>query len=108
MASSDVVLVLTTLPDLPAAQNLAQVLLEGRWAACVTVMPSGISWYRWQGAIEQAHEVVVVIKTTSVGWPELQEALIREHPYDVPEILMWRADAAVPAYAAWVGANVGS
>ena len=58
--------------------------------------------YRWQGAIEEAREVTLLIKTTQLRYPELEAAIRKEHPYDVPEIIAMPVLAGLPAYLNWV------
>jgi uncharacterized protein involved in tolerance to divalent cations len=62
----------------------------------------GRSIYRWQGAVEEVSEVAVVIKTTEDLYPQLEEALAKLHPYDIPEILALPIVAGLPAYLDWI------
>jgi len=62
--------------------------------------------YHWQGKIEQAQEVLLLIKTTKEGWPALRERLAELHPYEVPEIIALDVKDAWPAYLKWVDQNV--
>jgi periplasmic divalent cation tolerance protein len=94
------VVVLCTFPDLDQARQIGAVLIETQVAACVNLLPSVESIYRWQGKVERAGEVLAVIKTTR--YPDL-EAKIRElHPYDVPEILALPVVAGLEAYLGWM------
>jgi periplasmic divalent cation tolerance protein len=103
---SDVLLVITNLPDAHAAGQLARRLIEERAAACVNQLAPCTSTYRWQDAVETASEVPLLIKTTRAAWPRL-EALIREHhPYELPEIIAVPVTAGLPAYLGWVGREV--
>ena len=101
----DTLLVLTTLPDRIQAENLAVSLVEARHAACVTVLPGARSIYRWQGVIESAEEVMLLIKTPGEAYPALEAAIRTAHPYEVPEILAFQAARGLPAYLAWVHAE---
>lgn len=98
-----VLLVMTNMPDAASASRLAQSLVEARLAACVNILPGMQSVYRWQGAIEQAQETVMLIKTVQGRYVELEEAIRQAHPYDVPEIIAVPPVAVWPPYAAWVG-----
>jgi periplasmic divalent cation tolerance protein len=98
----DVMLVLTTVADAPSAERIARALVEERLAACVTVLGPARSTYRWQGAVESADELPLLVKTTAERWPELRERLRALHPYEVPEMLAWRAEDGWPAYLDWV------
>jgi len=97
-----VLLVLTNVPDADLARSIAQALVDERLAACVNILAPCHSVYRWQGAVEEADEVPLLIKTAQDRYAALQARLKELHPYDVPEILAWRPDAGWPAYASWV------
>ena len=97
--SMDLRLVLTTEADQIKADALAEQLITRRLAACITSMPVQ-SCYRWQGKIERAQEVQLLIKTSSDRLEELLSALEALHSYDTPEILQMAAQAGA-AYAAW-------
>lgn len=58
--------------------------------------------YRWQGAIEQANEVPMLIKTQAARYAALEAALRDLHPYDVPEIIALPIGAGLPAYLDWL------
>ncbi len=94
-------LVGTTLPPRRAAA-FARALVTARVAACVQVVPGVRSVYRWKGAVRRDAEAQVWIKTTGGALPRCLEMLTREHPYDVPEVIVLKADAVSPAYGAWV------
>ena len=97
--STDLRVVLTTEADQIKADALAEQLITRRLAACITLMPVQ-SCYRWQGEIERAQEVQLLIKTSSDRLEELLSALQVLHSYDTPEILHMAAQAGA-AYAAW-------
>lgn len=97
-----VLVVFTTLPDEESAQEVADVLVGERLAACVSILAGCRSVYRWQGDVEAADEVPLLIKTAADRYPALQARLKELHAYDVPEILAWRPDAGLPEYASWV------
>ena len=98
---SDLILILTTMPDQERAEALARTLVEERLAACVNVGPAMISIYRWQGAVQCDAERQVVIKTTSALVEQLRARLTTLHPYELPEFVVLQA-AASDAYLSWV------
>ena len=67
-------LVLTNVPDLECAQLVARKLIEARLAACVNLLPAVQTMYRWQGQIEEAPEITLLIKTTSQHYDSVQQA----------------------------------
>lgn len=98
----DVLLCLTTCPDRASAEAIATALVEERLAACVNLVPGLRSIYRWQGAIEQADEHQLLIKTTRTAYPSMQARLAALHPYELPELLAVEAADGLPAYLQWV------
>ncbi len=97
-----VIAVLTNLPDSESAFNLARTLVERRLAACANVLAPARSFFRWEGRLEEAVEVPVILKTTAERYPELERALRDLHPYDLPEILAFDPERGLTAYLEWV------
>ena len=95
-------LVLTNVPDVECAQWVARTLIEARLAACVNLLPAVQSMYRWQGKIEEATEITLLIKTTSQQVDSLQKAIVKLHPYDVPEIIATPIVAGYAPYLQWI------
>ncbi|MDR2624802.1 MAG: divalent-cation tolerance protein CutA [Zoogloeaceae bacterium] len=100
--SADVLLILTTLPDKEAAGRMARALVEQGLAACVNVLPSCHSVYRWQGKVEAAEEVLLCIKSTRLRYPDVEAQIRARHPYELPEIIAISLADGLPAYLAWV------
>ena len=95
-------LILTNLPDAASAEKLAQALVASRAAACVNVLAACRSIYRWEGAIETATEVPLLIKTTRAAYPQVEEIVRIQHPYAVPELIAMPITHGMPAYLAWL------
>lgn len=95
-------LVLTNVPNLECAQLIARTLVDARLAACVNLLPAVQSIYRWQGQIEEATEITLLIKTTSQQVDSLQTAIVKLHPYDVPEIIATPIVAGYAPYLQWI------
>ncbi len=100
--NSQVLLVLTNLPDRVSAEHLAEALVESRAAACVNILGECRSIYRWQGKMESASEVPLLIKSTEAAYPQLEAAIRSHHPYEVPEIIAIPVLTGLPGYLQWV------
>jgi periplasmic divalent cation tolerance protein len=94
-------IVLSTCPQDQAAK-LAHSLVSQRLAACVNIIDSIRSVYRWQNQIQDEAEALLIIKTSAERKTELFAALAAEHPYETPEIISLPVDATLPAYLHWV------
>ncbi|ATE61553.1 divalent-cation tolerance protein CutA [Thauera sinica] len=103
---TDVLIVLTNLPDEAAAHALAERLVRERRAACVNVLAPCRSVYRWQGAVEHAQETPLLIKTTRTGYAALEAAILAHHPYELPEIVAVPVQQGFAPYLAWVAGEV--
>ena len=95
-------LVLTNLPDAASAEALATTLMSERLAACVNVLAPCHSVYRWQGVIESAQEVPLLVKTTAARYADLEAAIRAAHPYELPEIIAVPIAHGLPGYLDWL------
>ncbi len=102
----DVRVVLVTAPDAEVASGLARALVDERLAACANLVPTVRSIYRWEGALQEDDEVLLVIKTTAAKTPALSERVKALHPYDLPEVLALPAAGGSEAYLDWVRSEV--
>ena len=98
-------LVIANCPDEACANQIALAVVEAGLAACVNLLPRVQSVYRWQGAVESASEVPLLIKTTAGRYGELEAAIRSLHPYDVPEIIALPIAQGLPAYLDWLAAE---
>jgi periplasmic divalent cation tolerance protein len=105
-ASSDVRIVLTTIGSDTDAVALARTIVEERLAACVNVLPTMVSLYRWKGVVEQDKEHQIVIKTTFDRLAALESRLRQLHPYELPELLVLDVASGGASYLAWVRESV--
>jgi len=99
---SDVVVVLSTVPDDESAEKLVRTLVEERLAACINVSSPMTSTYRWQGKIERDVERQLTIKTTRQSLPALHARLLELHSYELPEFIVIDVHAGSSDYLAWV------
>ena len=86
------------------AEAFARGLVEERLAACVNLVPLA-SVYRWQGKVERAREVLLVVKTTVGRVAALERRVRASHPYECPEFVVLAADHAAAPYARWLAAE---
>lgn len=97
-----ILLVFTNAPDAATADALARHLLDQGLAACVNILSPCRSLYRWQGQVEEATEVPLLIKTCADRYPALEAAVHALHPYELPELIAVPVAHGLPAYLAWV------
>ena len=94
-------IVSTTIGGEAEARTLARTLIEQRLGACVQILPI-TSVYRWDGAVEEASEQLLLCKIADTDYPQVEAAIRAVHPYDVPEIVMTPITAGHAPYFAWL------
>ena len=93
---------MTNFPDKKGAVALAQALIAQNLAACVNVLSPCTSIYRWQGAVESADEIPVLIKTLRQHYDQVEQLIKIMHPYELPEVIMVPILNGLPAYLQWI------
>jgi len=99
---TDKIIVLSNCGSENEANRIARALVEARVAACVNIVPGIRSVYRWQGAIQEEGEWMLVIKSTRSVFAQLSSELRKAHSYQVPEIVAIPVLDGDPAYLDWV------
>ena len=105
---NQLLVVVSSLPNMQAAKGLARALLEENLAACVQLMDGMQSVYRWEGKVCEEHEVLLSAKTSASKWLEISSFIQAQHPYDLPEILAFSPEQYSQQYGAWVQTEVNS
>ncbi len=101
-------IVLTTAASEEEARKIARALVDRRLAACVNIVPQITSIYRWQGAVEEAGEWLLIVKTTVVHFGQVRQAIAELHSYDLPECLCLAIEDGSPAYLQWIAESVSA
>jgi len=99
-------LVVTTLGSASDARTFVRSLVEDHLIACGTLLPGAASIYRWEGALMEEEEVVVLLKTDQSKWSALAAAVKERHPYQVPELLALPVDRGLEMYLSWLTSEV--
>jgi periplasmic divalent cation tolerance protein len=99
------VFVYTTYPSVVEAERTGRALVERRLCACVNILPGMISHYWWQGAIERAEEVVMIIKTRASLADRVGTAVKQMHAYSTPAIVVLPTESVDMAYLDWLMAE---
>lgn len=96
-------LILTTVAGEVHAADFARGAVERRLAACVSVLPKVTSRYFWESEVmTEDEEVILLLKTHRDKLPALEKYFEDEHPYEVPEFLVFAADGISEKYANWM------
>jgi periplasmic divalent cation tolerance protein len=88
------------------AERIGRAVVEEGLAACINILSSCRSIYRWQGAVESAEEVPAILKTTADMSDSLIARIAGLHSYDIPCIAVWPVEKLLLSYAEWVEQSV--
>lgn len=102
---TDVIIAWCACPDQFSARAIANLLVEEQLAACVQILPGVESVYRWRGQVESTAETMLQIKTRADKFPQVEHAISRAHPYDVPELIASPITHGTAGYLDWVVQN---
>ncbi len=102
MNHSQYQLVLTTCPDVPTAESIARALVEERLAACVNVLPTMRSFYRWRGQTESSEEQLLIVKIRARDYSAVEQRIVALHPYELPEVIAIPIASGLAGYLAWI------
>ena len=108
MNEHEACIAISTVGSMPEAERIASALVEQHLAACVNLIPQIKSIYRWQSQVEEASEVLLILKTTAPNLPALQATLRSLHSYSVPEFLVLDIASGSPAYLHWILESVAA
>ncbi|GAB3521257.1 divalent-cation tolerance protein CutA [Photobacterium alginatilyticum] len=94
-------MVMTTFSDEVIGKKIIHSLIEKRLAACVQVQ-SIESYYHWKGEVNQDQEKLVMIKTTTALYSEVEAEILANHDYETPEIIQLPISAGLADYLSWI------
>ena len=87
------------------ALTIARTVVEERLAASANVLDGATSFYLWQGALEQAGEAVLILKTRTELVERLTARILELHSYECPCVVALPIVAGNPQYLDWIAAE---
>jgi len=102
MTAEEFVVVLVTAASADGATQIGRALVDERLAACANVVGPIRSIYRWQGAVEEGSEHLILVKARATDVDRIAARVRELHAYEVPEIIALPIRGGSPAYLAWL------
>lgn len=96
------VVILVTASTSKEAKNIAHQLIKHKLAACVNILGNVESLFRWQGKLDRAKELLLLIKSKKSKLPRIIKMVKSLHSYEVPEIIALPILAGNKEYLRWL------
>jgi len=103
---SPFILVMTTVGSEEQALTIANALVYKQIAACVNILPSIRSIYRFKGKVWDDEEYLLIAKSTANNYPEIEKTITALHNYEIPEILSFPMEKGKPEFLQWIRESV--
>jgi len=100
-------LIFVTASSMEEGRKLARIILEKHLAVCVNLVPAVESHYWWQGKLETAPEVLLLIKSSAEQFEELEGLIQLHHSYECPEVVAVEPCEMAPTYRLWWEGEMG-
>jgi periplasmic divalent cation tolerance protein len=98
----EIIQIVTTADDRSVIEKIGRDLVKRRLVACAQILGPIQSIYRWQGAVEDTNEWLLLMKSKAALYPVIEEEIRRQHPYEVPEIIAISIKEGLAGYMDWV------
>jgi len=93
---------LVTVPSKEESEKISRSLVEKDLAACVNIIPSVQSVYKWEGEINTDNELLLVIKGRTDNLEALEKEVLQLHSYDTPEVISFSIEKGNKEYLNWM------
>lgn len=100
--------IIMTAPAADEAERIAEALVTEGLAACVNIIESCRSIYRWKNEIVKDDEVMLLAKTHPARFRDVERRVSELHSYDVPEIIAVDLAAIADGYRGFLEGVLGT
>lgn len=98
----EIIQIVTTVDDRGVIENIGRDLVEKKLVACAQILGPIQSIYRWKGNVEDTNEWLLLMKSKASLYPAIEVEIRRQHPYELPEIIVTNIDKGLAGYMDWV------
>jgi len=101
-SATPILVIMVTVANQKEARRIGKRVVEAKLAACVNIIPTIESIYRWKGKVVKSQEVLLIFKSTKVRYAALEKTIKAIHTYDTPEIIALPVKKGLSQYIGWV------
>lgn len=104
---TDVVALYITVSDREEGLRIGRALVEDNLAACANVFDGLTSVFRWEGAVQEDGEALLIAKTRRDLIDAATDLVKLEHSYDCPCVVALPIVGGNLAFIDWIGTETG-
>lgn len=93
-------------PDAESAEGVLKTLLQEGLVACGNCVPGMTSIFIWDGALNEASETGLLLKTLGARLDQVMQRIEVLHPYEQPAMTGWTVKPS-PATWDWLVRTLG-
>lgn len=97
-----VAIVYSTIEDIKDARKIAHMLVEEQIVACVNIIPSVESIYKWKGKVDHSDECILIAKTVDSNVKKTIQRIKEFHTYDLPSIIVLPIIGGIKEYLDYI------
>ncbi len=101
------IVILITAKDKIEAKAISDKLLKDKLIACANIIAGIESVFWWQGKIDAAQEVLLILKSRRDSFEKIVKTVKSLHSYEVPEIIVLPIIDGNPDYLRWIDESIG-
>ena len=98
----DTVVIFVTCANKKEAESIAKALVKNKLAACVNILDTVKSFFWWEAKIDQADEILLIIKSKKTRLSRIIKLVKSMHSYQVPEIIALPIAGGYKPYLRWI------
>lgn len=95
------ILIFSTFANKKEAVRIGKGLLKKKLIACYNLLPVE-SAYWWKNKIEEANEVLMLMKARKENYKKVEKYISKNHSYETPEIIAVESKEVSERYLKWI------
>ncbi len=96
------IVILVTAMNVEEANTISKKLVEDKLVACVNILDQVKSIFRWEGKIDEAKEVLMIMKSRKALFEKIVKVVKSLHSYSVPEVIALPVIDGNKDYLDWI------
>ena len=84
------------------AREISKGLIEEGLITCASIIQPVESWFVWKEKVEVVQEVQLILKAAKENYGAVEQWIVANHSYEVPEIIALPVERGLKSYVDWI------